>query len=297
MTKTLVLTALLFSATSALAQPAPPPAPAPGGAPAPAPGDENKAKAKALYDKGIGHYNLGEFDAAIAAFKEAYGLTSAPGLLFNIAQSFRLKKDYEQATYFYTTYLRIKPDAANRADVEARLQEMEQLIQAQKAQDVKPPVDTVGPDGGESGTKPTTTTTTTTTQPQTVQTSQPNPATTTPVDNGEALKSAKTLKIAGLATGGAGVALLATGFIFGSMASGASDDLDDLNTNGGTWDQDTYDSGRRNNKIAIVSFVLGGAAVVTGGVLYYLGMSKEKQATVAITPTPGGAFAGAAWNF
>ncbi len=294
MTKTLALTALLFSATSALAQPAPP-APAPGGAPAPAPADENKAKAKALYDKGIGHYNLGEFDAAIAAFKEAYGLTSAPGLLFNIAQSFRLKKDYEQATYFYTTYLRIKPDAANRADVEARLQEMEQLIQAQKAQDVKPPVGTVNPDG-DAG-KPNTTTTTTTTQPQTVQTSQPNPAVTTQTDEA-AVKSAKTLKIAGLATGGAGVALLATGFIFGSMASGAEDDLNDINNNGGTWDQGTYDSGKRNNTIAIISFVVGGAAVVTGGVLYYLGMSKEKQASsVAITPTQGGAFAGASWSF
>lgn len=292
MTKTLVLSALLLSATSALAQPAPP---APGGTPAPAgSADENKAKAKALYDKGIGHYNLGEFDAAIAAFKEAYGLTSAPGLLFNIAQSFRLKKDYEQATYFYTTYLRIKPDAPNRADVEARLQEMEQLIQAQKAQDVKPPVGTVNPDG--DGGKPTTTQPTTT-QPQTVQPTPTPTVTTTPTDNSEAVKSAKTMKLAGLVTGGAGVAFVVTGFIFGGMASSAESDLNDLNTNGGPWDQDTYDAGRRNNKIAIVSFVVGGAAIVTGGVLYYLGMSKEKQASVAITPTAGGAFAGVGWKF
>jgi tetratricopeptide (TPR) repeat protein len=110
--------------------------------------DRKMAEARALYDQGITHYNLGEFDLAIDKFKQAYALTNAPGLLFNIAQAYRLKGDYEQALYFYKTYIRLQPEAANRADVEARIAEMEKAIEDKKNQPVKPPVGTLPPDGG-----------------------------------------------------------------------------------------------------------------------------------------------------
>ena len=51
-------------------------------------------------------------------FKLAYARSQAPGLLFNLAQASRLNKDYEQALHFYRTYLRVRPDAPNRDDVE-----------------------------------------------------------------------------------------------------------------------------------------------------------------------------------
>src|SRR5262249_10653631 len=41
--------------------------------------------AREHYQRGLTHYNLGEFDAAVNEFKQAYALSSAPGLLFNIA--------------------------------------------------------------------------------------------------------------------------------------------------------------------------------------------------------------------
>src|SRR5262245_44579908 len=71
--------------------------------------EQKKAEARRLYEAGLGAYNLGNFDEAIKSFSDAYALSAAPGLLFNIAQSHRLKKDYERATYFYQTYLRLKP--------------------------------------------------------------------------------------------------------------------------------------------------------------------------------------------
>src|SRR5258706_10249577 len=83
--------------------------------------------AKQHYEQGITHYNLGEFDAAVVEFKAAYALTSEPGLLFNIAQAYRLKEDYKQALYFYKTYLRLVPDAGNRPDVERWIGELEKL--------------------------------------------------------------------------------------------------------------------------------------------------------------------------
>lgn len=309
MNKTLVLAALLLGATPALAQPAPPqpapqqpappqPAPAPAGGDtaqqpqqppqqpgAPAPEDDKKAKAKALYEKGLGHYNLGEFDAAVASFKEAYALSSAPGLLFNIAQSFRLKKDYEQATYFYTTYLRLKPDAPNRADVEARLADIEKLIAEQKAMESKPPEGTVTPDGNTPQKEPS------------VTVNVVNPQTTSGAEGGIGGQS---LMTAGLATAGAGGALLITGLVFGKLASSAESELNQLNADMGTWTQehqDTYDAGKRNNAIAVIAFIAGGAAVATGGTLYVLGMMKKSKASVAITPTPGGTTASVGWAF
>jgi tetratricopeptide (TPR) repeat protein len=90
-------------------------------------------EARDLYKQGMTHYELGEFNLAIDEFKRAYALTSAPGLLFNLAQVYRMKKDPEQAVYFYRTYLRLVPDAPNRADVEALLAENQALLDADRA--------------------------------------------------------------------------------------------------------------------------------------------------------------------
>lgn len=273
--------------------PTPPPAPtpAPNQTPAPTPApppttgpmtdEQKKAEAKRLYEAGLSAYNLGNFDDAIKAFSDAYALSAAPGLLFNIAQSHRLKKDYERATYFYQTYLRLKPDAPNRVDVEQRLEEMAKLIEEQKKMERRPPEGTVTPEGGNTTTTPTT---------PTGPVDKPDP---------EAAKKAQKMMTIGIATGGGGVALVITGFIFGKLASNAEADLQKLN-NGGTWTaahQSRYDAGQRNNKIAIVTFVLGGAAIATGGTFYLLGMLKKKEANVAINPTPGGTTVAVGWSF
>lgn len=270
--------------TTALAQPAPP-APAPGDAKT---DDQKKAEAKALYEKGLSHYNLGEFDQAIAAFRAAYAISSAPGLLFNIAQSFRLKKDYEQAVYFYTTYLRLRPDAPNRADVEARLQEMQEAIDEQKKQPSKAPIGTIPPDGVT-----TTTTTTTPTGATTTTTTEPAPQ----VETGTKSQS---LITAGYVTAGSGAALVVTGVIFGMMARSAEKDLNSLSDDHGTWtpeQQDKYDAGKRNNTIAIISFVAGGAAVATGATLFVLGTMKKSKTSVAINPTAHGTTFAVGWSF
>jgi len=285
-------------ATPGTAPTTPTPTPAPTGAPGPTPApspplnpatmtdEERKAEAKRLYEVGLSAYNLGNFEEAIKAFSDAYAISAAPGLLFNIAQSHRLKKDYEKATYFYQTYLRLKPDAANRADVEQRLTEMAALMEEQKKMEQRPPEGTVTPEGNN------TTGTTTAVQQPVVG----------PVDKGDpdAAAKAQRMMTVGMITGGSGLVFVLTGFIFGKLASNAESDLNGLSKNMGTWtqaQQDTYDAGQRNNTIAIVSFVLGGAAIATGGTFYVLGMMKKKDATVAVNPTPGGGTVAVGWSF
>lgn len=80
----------------------------------------DKALALEHFRKGMALYNLDRYDAAIETFQAGYQEEPAPVFLFNIGQSHRLAKRLSQATDYYRKYLRIKPDASNRADV-ARL--------------------------------------------------------------------------------------------------------------------------------------------------------------------------------
>ena len=99
---------------------------------------EPQREAKEHYEAGLARYNLGEFDAAINEFKTAYTLSHAPRLLFNIAQAQRLKKDYAQALYSYTTYLRLVPDAPNRVDVTARIAELSRILAEKGTAEIPP---------------------------------------------------------------------------------------------------------------------------------------------------------------
>lgn len=277
MTKTIAMSVVLAVAASAAAQPKPP--------------DASSASktddAKRLYDEGLKHYNLGEYDAAIEKFKAAYAISSAPGLLFNIAQSYRLKKDYEQASNFYLTYLRLKPDAPNRSDVEQRIDEMAKLLEEQKTLARMPPSGTVPPEGGST--------------PNVHQAKDPNVTVNLVSPPAEHEGGGGSLTTAGYATAGAGAALVITGVVFGQMAKGAEQDLDKLSTNMGTWtqaQQDKYDAGKRDNTIAVISFIAGGAAIATGATLWVLGAMKKHDAHVAVAPgKQGGATFAVGWAF
>src|SRR5262245_32790342 len=87
-----------------------------------------EVEARSEYRRGLVKYELGEYEGAITSCKRAYDLTRSPALLFNIAQAYRLKNDPEQALHFYQTFLRLKPDAKNRAEVEGRINELEKLL-------------------------------------------------------------------------------------------------------------------------------------------------------------------------
>jgi tetratricopeptide (TPR) repeat protein len=290
MIKNLLLASLLAVPASAVAQPTP--APAPTGEPQKL-DEQKRAEAKRLYEEGLSHYNLGEFDLAIASFRKSYALSQAPGLLFNIAQAFRLKKDYDQATYFYTTYLRLQPDAANRADVEARLAEMQQALEEQHKLDKKPPIGTLDPEGK------TTSSGTPAVPPPALGTTTP-PAPVHEAPPAETSSGRSSLTTAGYVTAGAGVALVITGAVFGSMAKSAESDLNQLSANMGTWtpaEQSRYDAGKRDNTIAIISFIAGGAAIATGGTLWALGAMKKHHATVAVSPTAHGTELAVGWSF
>jgi tetratricopeptide (TPR) repeat protein len=92
--------------------------------------EDPRAAARAHYEAGIAKYDLADYDGAIIEFKTAYELSREPGLLFNLAQAHRLKKDYSQALHFYRTFVELDPNAPNRADAETQIVKLEPLARA-----------------------------------------------------------------------------------------------------------------------------------------------------------------------
>jgi hypothetical protein len=263
--------------------------------------------AREHYEKGITHYNLGEFDQAIAEFKQAYAISGAPGLLFNIAQAYRLQGDYKQALYFYKTYLRLLPDAVNRADVEQRIAEMEKLMADQAKIDEAKPKGTIPPDGGqptdsgkpkEGDEKPLDE------KPKQVVTNGDTKVTVDekPAADGAKIEKQKDTggsrpgrgkKMIGLSTMGVGVVLLGTGVYFGLQASSASDEISGVSSNGGTWTpelEQKYADGQSAQTTSFVLYGLGGAALIGGAAVYYMGMKADTDAAegMAFVPLRGG---------
>jgi tetratricopeptide (TPR) repeat protein len=253
----LMLTLLLLVAARAVAQPS----------------ARAQAEARELYKKAMTHYELGEFEVAITEFKRAYELTSAPGLLFNIAQVYRMKKDPEQAIFFYRTYLRLMPEAPNRADVEALMAENQTLLDEKRAKEKAVAVPSPSP-----LTSPSTSTSTSTST---------NTVPLVPHQWRVKLWAGVGLAAVGLGALGAGVAM-------GVRSANDSSDLQRASMQGSNaWDasrQRLYRDGQNMAVAADVLYAGGAVLVATGAVLAYVaGRERAADRRVALVPARGGA--------
>ena len=241
-----------------------PPAPQARAQEAATPTEAQLREAERHFNKAQASFDLAEYDSAIAEFKAAYELSREPDLLFNIAQAYRLKGDCVQALRTYRNYLRLRPDAENRPIAEQHIATVEACAESK---------------GGErrTGSAP----------------GGPPPGAAIPAtgpDHGD--RGGRTLKIAGIATAGGGVLSLAVGLYFGRKAASAADDVEAACASGCAWSDvmDRDAEGRSAEKLQWVFYGLGAAALVGGGVIYYLGLRREAPASsVVLAPTRRGA--------
>lgn len=248
---------------------------------------DDKAKAKALYQEGLNHYNLAEWQDAIKSWKDSYVLSKKPLLLFNIGQAYRLSGDCKQAMFFYDSYQREEPNPKNQAELDAALA----LCAKQPDKPVEKPV-TTNPVSTNPVTDPTTTTTKPTepvvTKPVVAQptdtTHEQQPVDTAPTTTGGGLRKV------GIVVGGAGVVMGGLAIYFALDASGTASDLDGYQ---GEWGQEQIDLEAKGERSATLGKVLGGvgiAAIAAGGVMFAIGGPKAVESSgVAIAPTRGGA--------
>lgn len=219
------------------------------------------SRLEALYDAGTRHYDLGEWDAAIAAFREAYGLMPDPSFLYNIAQAYRQKHACRDATAAYKAYLRNAPDE-DRPKVEQFIVELAPCVQAEE---------------------------------ENARRLLPRPPAPPPVPAGPSWP--RTLRWSGYAAGGLGVAFTGAGLLFSLRARSASDDFERACASGcqaGPELERIEQRGRDADRNAKIFYAVGGTAIAGGVVLWMLGHRYER---LTITPAGGGAIATTRWSW
>ena len=238
-------------------------------------------KARELAEKGRKHHQAGDYSAAVSAFKEAYVLAPSPGLLFNIAQAYRLDGNCDEAAWMYRRFLDTDPRGTQRQLAETHLSAVEKC--------------------GTGGLRITVT-------PPTIEASTPAPSAAqsaptlgvelrdTPSSN---TRSAKFKRAATYTAVGGGVALIGAA-LFAIDARSASQSVEDTYKRGGRWDEvKSLDArGQRSETFATVLGVGGGVAMLSAAVLYGLGKHYEPASHLAVTPTRnGGAQVSLSWGF
>ncbi len=226
--------------------------------------EEPTRAARAHYDAGVRRYNLGDFPAAAGEFRDAYRLSPAPSLIFDIAQAYRAARDYAQARRYYTLYLQLTPGAPERAYIDARLDEMS---------------------GAESGAPP-------------PLLAPPERAPVAGIER----RSERGPRIAGLVVAGAGVALLGTSVWFALTAASDAHDVTELLRHGHPWDEHVnslYQEAHRAETTAIVSAAVGGALVIGGGLYLWLHRAPPRVhgGDLAVVPSARSVAVKMSWRF
>jgi tetratricopeptide (TPR) repeat protein len=253
---------------------------------------DDSDSAREHFVKGTRAYELGLYDEAIAEYMAAYKIKDDPAFLFNLGQAHRLAKHPAEALRFYKTYLAKLPKAPNRAEVEAKIADMNRLVEEQKqavAQPVpnetaaepsqaRPPAEASRADvpPTEASHPETPTAAAPATEP--VALAGPTPAAQPRPGRG--------LRISGIASAAGGLALVGLGVAFGVRAKQAGDDLTQLDAQNGVFDPSKETAGKRDQGLAVVCLGVGAAALVTGAVLYLLGARHEVESPRALVISP-----------
>lgn len=100
---------------------------------------DDTSEGRALYDKGMAHFRLEEYDDAIAKWQEGFRIKPVPEFLYNIAQAHRLSKRNERARAFYQKYLLMRPDAPNKTEVLRHIASLDRALDAEQRASTAPP--------------------------------------------------------------------------------------------------------------------------------------------------------------
>jgi len=258
---------------------------------------EKKQQAKEHYEMATRFYDVGKYGESIAEYEQAYLLIEDAALLFNIGQAYRLWDRPEDAIRAYKNFLRRRPDASNRADVEKKISDLERIIEDRRrsapGQPLPEPVQPAqqqpgaapvypGPEPGVPAPL----------APAVVPLPGPPPGSVTftrPSPDEPAPPKKKWIAYALLGVGGA---CLLTTVIAAAVGASKAKTLRDASQNRQPYDPALESSGKTANGVAVLSALAGLAAGGTGGYLLWHWRGSG-AAPVAVVPVVAPAFAGA----
>jgi tetratricopeptide (TPR) repeat protein len=246
-------------------------------------------KARQHFEQGTTYYDLQRYEDAAREYELAFAEKNDPALLFNIGQAYRFAGNYAKAIGSFKAFLRRLPNADNRAEVEARIAEMQRMLDDQKRNQEKPPGG-IAPIEKPIENKPVVEAAP---PPPAAQPSPPAPA---PVVETPAARPPRALRYAGIATLAVGVAALAAGAGLYAAAVSAHDELNNPSP-GYVFNEDTESRMKTFEAAGIALLAVGGVATVTGATLTALGFKKASPVRALVAPTRNGAAAALSFDF
>lgn len=87
-------------------------------------GDELTAEAATFFRRGVAMFQSGHLEAAMQAFTQAHRFAPFPELLYNMALTAERLDQLRDAIDYYREYLRLRPNAPDRMQVERRVREL-----------------------------------------------------------------------------------------------------------------------------------------------------------------------------
>lgn len=259
-----LVTAVLAASMPARAEPVPP-------------------KARKLAEHGREMHRRGEYERAVTAFKEAYVIAPSAGLLFNLAQAYRLQGNCDDAALMYRRYLATSPPADARAVAQTHLATVERCVHKRG---LNIPLDesmaylNVPPPPG----------------PEAVL----EPDRREADDRREVPRPRRLERDVGVGLVIGGGAALATAAYFGLASYRAARDVEAAYEGGAKWSEvrPIHERGERAELAAKIFGIGGGLAVAGGVTLWLLGRRDERTQRLAVTPATGhGAEVSYAWSF
>ncbi len=229
----------------------------------------------------------GDWDAAADQYLAAYARFPDPEFYFNVGEVYRRKGDPERALQYYMKYLEQDADGRGSAAARTAVAEINRALERKRAEEAERKRQEARP------------------VPAPVPPPRPTPAEEEeegdddeePVQLHPARRG-RTLRIAGLASGGAGVVALGVAAVFGVKARRIASEAAGWDS----FDPDRYAAGQAAERNFFIATGIGTAALIGGGVLYYLGHRADRrtmESGLALTPvaSPDGLAVVAAGRF
>lgn len=210
------------------------------------------------YDLGKQAYNSARYEDALGHFQTAASLYGSPDFQYNIGLCHEKLENYEEAIRAFETYIRVKPGAEDRANVEDRIARMRvEAEEARKRAEEDKTTVVEGPSAAEL------------------------------LDEAEMRrrrKQAQAMFISGaVLTGVGGAVALGGGIAFGVLARSRSNSVDEIQTGGNPENKTFADAEQLEDEgtgfeIGQIATVAAGATIgIIGVALLAVGLKRKKR--------------------
>ncbi len=224
------------------------------------------ADAERYYNEGQTAYDAKRYDDAIAAWDKSYALSHLSALVYNLAQAHRLHGDCAEALDAYKRFIALDPKSPQRTSAEGFIRDLDPCPAPAGVVEPPPPPPTLPP-----------------LPPPSLPPSPPHHVAVAHASTGE--------RVAGIVVAGVGVATAAVGGYFGAQAQSLASQVRAACASGCEYDtvKSKDQQGRSDETLQYVLYAAGGAAIVTGAIVFALGSRNHVETPVAVAPLPGGA--------